>query len=75
MLIYVLLAAAVDTQTQHSVQQSVNIVQDCFVTNPTVFTQRQLRRNFPGRNTPSRLTVMRESTTGKDEPDALVTQA
>ncbi|KAK8372042.1 hypothetical protein O3P69_011893 [Scylla paramamosain] len=44
---------------RYSVQERIKIVEVYFATKSVVQTQRQFRRDFPGRNAPTRLTIRR----------------
>ena len=46
-----------DPTTRYTVQERGKIVEAYFATKSVVLTQRQFRRDFPGRNPPSKLTI------------------
>ena len=48
-----------DPTTRYTVQERLKIVEAYFATKSVVLTQRQFRRDFPGRNPPSKLTIRR----------------
>ena len=48
-----------DPTTRYTVQERGKIVEAYFATKSVVLTQRQIRRDFPGRNHPSKLTIRR----------------
>jgi transposase len=45
--------------TRYTVQERLKIVEAYFATKSVVLTQRQFRRDFPGRNPSSKLTIRR----------------
>ena len=48
-----------DPTTRYTVQERLKIVEAYFATKSVVVTRRQFRRDFPGRNPPSNLTIRR----------------
>ena len=48
-----------DPATQYSVQERIKIVEAYLATKSLIQTQRQFRRDFPGRNAPTRVTILR----------------
>ena len=47
-----------DPAVQYSVQERIKIVEAYFATKSLIQTQRQFSRGFPGRNAPTRVTVL-----------------
>jgi len=50
---------SVDQATRDSVQEWIKVVEAYFATKSLFQTQRQFRRTFPGRNSPTRFTIKR----------------
>ena len=48
-----------DPATRYSLQERIKIVEAYFATKSLIQTQRQFRRDFPGRNAPPRVTILR----------------
>ena len=48
-----------DPATQYLVQERIKIVEAYFTTKSLIQTQRQFDRDFPGRNAPTRATILR----------------
>ena len=48
-----------DPATQYLVQERIKIVEAYFTTKSLIQTQRQFGRDFPGRNAPTRVTILR----------------
>jgi hypothetical protein len=48
-----------DPTTRYTVEERLKIVEAYFATKSVVLTQRQFRRDFPGRNPPSKITIRR----------------
>ena len=48
-----------DPATRYSVQEGIKIVEAFFATKSLIQTQRQFRRDFPGRSAPTRVTILR----------------
>ena len=48
-----------DPATRYSVQEMIKIVEAYLATKSLIQTQRQFRRDFPGRNAPTRVTILR----------------
>ena len=48
-----------DPATRYSVQERIKIMEAYLATKSLIQTQRQFRRDFPGRNAPTRATILR----------------